>query len=128
LGRRRTARADHIRRREANDSDLVIEGTNDFVLSYYLTNPSAPTFLLCSGDGIECGLETGSSAYIASGYTGSADPNSLWFAAVVNSNPTGGAPGVPEPSTWAMMLAGLAGLGFVRYRKTKLNRMSSSAA
>ena len=25
--------------------------------------------------------------------------------------------GVPEPSTWAMMLAGFAGLGFLAYRK-----------
>jgi hypothetical protein len=26
---------------------------------------------------------------------------------------------VPEPSTWAMMLLGFAGLGFMAYRKTK---------
>jgi hypothetical protein len=26
---------------------------------------------------------------------------------------------IPEPSTWAMMLFGLAGLGFAGYRKTK---------
>ncbi len=28
-----------------------------------------------------------------------------------------GADGVPEPSTWAMMLLGFAGLGFVGYRR-----------
>ena len=28
-----------------------------------------------------------------------------------------GVPAVPEPSTWAMMLAGFAGLGFVGYRR-----------
>ena len=27
--------------------------------------------------------------------------------------------GVPEPSTWAMLLLGFAGLGFAGYRKTK---------
>jgi PEP-CTERM motif len=27
--------------------------------------------------------------------------------------------GAPEPSTWAMMLAGFAGLGFAGYRKAK---------
>jgi PEP-CTERM motif len=27
--------------------------------------------------------------------------------------------GVPEPSTWAMMLIGFAGLGFMAYRRTK---------
>jgi hypothetical protein len=26
---------------------------------------------------------------------------------------------VPEPSTWAMMLLGFAGLGFMAYRRTK---------
>jgi hypothetical protein len=26
---------------------------------------------------------------------------------------------VPEPSTWAMMLVGFAGLGYAGYRKTK---------
>jgi hypothetical protein len=29
---------------------------------------------------------------------------------------------VPEPSTWAMMLAGFAGLGFAGYRKSKVGR------
>ena len=32
---------------------------------------------------------------------------------------TGAVSGVPEPSTWAMMLIGFAGLGFVAYRRTK---------
>ncbi len=31
-----------------------------------------------------------------------------------------GVSGVPETSTWAMMLAGFAGLGFVGYRRNKL--------
>jgi hypothetical protein len=26
--------------------------------------------------------------------------------------------GVPEPSTWAIMLVGFAGIGFLGYRKT----------
>src|SRR5208337_1523567 len=32
--------------------------------------------------------------------------------------PTVGPPPVPEPSTWAMMLLGFAGLGFIGYRRT----------
>ena len=33
-----------------------------------------------------------------------------------------GASAVPEPSTWAMMLLGFAGLGFVGYRRRKMGR------
>ena len=29
----------------------------------------------------------------------------------------GGGPSTPEPSTWAMMLAGFAGMGYVAYRR-----------
>ena len=30
-----------------------------------------------------------------------------------------GTGGIPEPSTWAMMLAGFAGLGFLGFRRTR---------
>jgi PEP-CTERM motif len=36
--------------------------------------------------------------------------------------------GTPEPSTWAMMLLGFAGIGFVGYRKAKTRRTEPSAA
>jgi hypothetical protein len=39
----------------------------------------------------------------------------------------GGGPTVPEPSTWAMMLVGFAGLGFMAYRKAKGGRTALSA-
>ena len=35
---------------------------------------------------------------------------------------------IPEPSTWAMMLLGFAGIGFVGYRKAKTRRTEPSAA
>jgi PEP-CTERM motif len=38
---------------------------------------------------------------------------------VVTSDTSGVTPGVPEPSTWAMMLIGFAGLGFASYRNRK---------
>jgi hypothetical protein len=34
----------------------------------------------------------------------------------------------PEPSTWALMLVGFAGLGFVAYRRAKKGRASLVAA
>jgi hypothetical protein len=36
--------------------------------------------------------------------------------------------GVPEPSTWAMMLIGFAGLGFKAYRRTKRNTTALATA
>jgi hypothetical protein len=35
--------------------------------------------------------------------------------------------GVPEPSTWAMMLLGFAGLGYAGYRKARVGRMAPAA-
>jgi hypothetical protein len=70
------------------------------------------------------------SGWMQAGY----GPATLWFAegnpsapgAWVNGAPFGNAwfnanfsSGVPEPSTWAMMLAGFAGLRFLRYRRNK---------
>ena len=35
---------------------------------------------------------------------------------------------VPEPSTWAMMLLGFAGVGFAAYRKKKTGTFAMAAA
>jgi PEP-CTERM motif len=35
---------------------------------------------------------------------------------------------VPEPSTWAMMLIGFAGLGYASYRRSKKNAAALVAA
>jgi PEP-CTERM motif len=51
--------------------------------------------------------------------------------AIFTTGPTsggGGQPTVPEPSTWAMLLLGFAGLGFAGYRKTQRARTALSAA
>jgi hypothetical protein len=36
-------------------------------------------------------------------------------------------PGTPEASTWAMMLAGFAGMGFIAYRKRGTKTTLSAA-
>jgi hypothetical protein len=36
--------------------------------------------------------------------------------------------GVPEPATWAMMLMGFAGLGFIGYRRAKTNGVATGRA
>jgi PEP-CTERM motif len=94
-----------------NDSDFVIEGTNDFVLSLNLTNLSDPAFILCNAPGIECGTQTGNGIYAASGYTTSANSSSLFFLNAPESIAD-----VPEPATWAMFLVGFGAVGFMMRR------------
>jgi hypothetical protein len=44
----------------------------------------------------------------------------IWFAnGVLDINAA-----VPEPSTWAMMILGFAGLGYVAYRRQKKNAVA----
>ena len=47
---------------------------------------------------------------------GSAGANIVLAQEVLSTTP---APGVPEPSTWAMLMLGFASLGFAGYRKGK---------
>jgi hypothetical protein len=35
---------------------------------------------------------------------------------------------VPEPSTWAMMILGFAGIGFMAYRRSRKNAIALTAA
>jgi hypothetical protein len=46
------------------------------------------------------------------------DPSTVFSEQLTND---AGAAAVPEPSTWAMMVAGFAGLGFLSYRRTRRN-------
>jgi hypothetical protein len=98
----------------ANDSDFVSVGTNDFVLTYNLTDLSDPQFIPCSTPGFLCGAQTGNGAYETSGYT-TVGNDSLWFIATADSS-TGTTP-VPEPFTLSLFGAGLAGGAAMRRRK-----------
>jgi hypothetical protein len=47
-------------------------------------------------------------------------------ANIVDNLFVGGARGVPEPSTWAMMLLGFAGLGFAAFRRRKKRKLAAA--
>jgi hypothetical protein len=49
----------------------------------------------------------------------------VFSAPILNFSGTPITPGVPEPSTWAMMLAGFAGLGLLGYRQTIKTRLAA---
>jgi hypothetical protein len=66
--------------------------------------------------GLSNGLFEFSFAAPVTSVTFSSTQNSLEVASVSS--------GVPEPSTWAMMLIGFTGLGYAAYRKTKTKRMA----
>jgi hypothetical protein len=96
----------------ANDADQVNAGTSDFVLGLAFLNPSdlsSPVLAECIG-GSSCGSASGNASVFQSGYT-TADTSTTWLAT------EGTVSAVPEPSTWAMMILGFAGLGFMTYRR-----------
>jgi hypothetical protein len=47
------------------------------------------------------------------------------YTQALEFTPASFTPGTPEPSTWAMMLLGFAGLGFVGYRQTVKARLAA---
>ena len=57
---------------------------------------------------------TGTAEWVS--FTGAADE--IGFSAVTLGS---AAPVIPEPSTWAMMVVGFAGLGFAGYRAKRRN-------
>jgi PEP-CTERM motif len=100
----------------ANDSDYVVVGTNDFVLTYNLTDPSNPEFVPCSTPGFSCGANTGNAAYDTSGFTTTGN-DSLWFITAADSNPNGSS--VPEPATLALFGISMAALAYLRQSKLR---------
>jgi hypothetical protein len=91
-----------------NDSDYVVSGTNDFVLTYNVSDLNSPQLIPCSGI-FSCGDQTGNPAYETTGYTTQGN-DSIWLVATADSTITSG---VPEPATWAMFLLGFGGIGFM---------------
>ena len=80
---------------------------------------AALTGAIADGDqqsGSSNGLFAFSFAAPVTSVTFTSSQNSLEVASVSSA--------VPEPSTWAMMLLGFAGLGYAAYRKTKTERMA----
>jgi hypothetical protein len=88
-------------------------GTDDFFMTLQFANNASlgdPHPYLCNGGG-SCG-DLLPFAY-GTAYTLVAYPNSVFYAT------TGSVSAVPEPSTWAMLVLGFAGIGAMTYRRRK---------
>jgi hypothetical protein len=95
-----------------------------------------PTVTLASGDYylalnvpiqnvlLSTGTENGGGAFKALGGAWQYEQNSWSFAVSISGDPV--APSVPELSTWAMLLVGFAGIGFMAHRHK--NKMAINAA
>jgi hypothetical protein len=59
-------------------------------------------------------------------YAFTAEGDAPGYVVTYNTSGTGIAPTIPEPSTWAMMLIGFAGLSYVGWRRA--NRAKAAAA
>jgi hypothetical protein len=57
-----------------------------------------------------------------------ANAQGVWFAASItgNSGNTGNVAAVPEPSEWAMLVAGLAVVGFIARRRSQTGRSAAA--
>jgi hypothetical protein len=102
---------------DQNDNVNVLITYNNGVLSYTATNTSTNTTV---SDSLAFSLASlGPTAYI--GFTGG---SGLSYS---NEDVHDFTASVPEPSTWAMMLLGFAGLGFAGYRQTRSRSVAAAA-
>lgn len=88
-----------------NDADYIDAGTNDFVISYNLTDPSNPVLNTCLDPGFNCGTATGNQDFYVAGYTLSSDSTNIWFAEANN-----GVGVTPEPGSLLLLATGFGGV------------------
>jgi hypothetical protein len=102
-----------------NGANEVAGETNDPIVFFNIPNASDPadaSLVICSQPGFTCGNFSGNETVFASGYA-LAGTTSVFFATTETVITPPVTPGVPEPSTWAMIILGFAGLGFMGYRR-----------
>ncbi len=100
-------------------------------------DPSAKTTRVIFGDFVQDITLASNAGLTSQSFTFTTTGGNLTFASLPGGNAFGPYVGnvldnvqvsaVPEPSTWAMMLIGFAGIGFLAYRKTKKNSAATAA-
>jgi hypothetical protein len=115
-------------------SATATELTFDFSSGAGTVQIEGPTGFWCLAGtiSVECTLASGSGAVAQNSEAlGVASVDQSHFAVgnmVLSGAQVIGVAAVPEPSVWAMLVLGFAGLGFIGYRKTKSSPMVLPAA
>ena len=99
----------------------VTSGTYDHTFDMSLASSYNPAFITTTPLAAFGVLQTGLNA-------GDAYLNILHTTTSPSGEIRGFLHAVPEPSTWAMMILGFAGIGFMAYRRSRKNTMALTAA
>jgi hypothetical protein len=97
-----------------------LKPTTAFSLSYGTFNGSQVTFLLSNGDTFS--QPSTGNGYVVTDFVGVTDTaftSVLVTSPDINLNLNDLVYGVPEPSTWAMLILGFAGIGFFGFRRSR---------
>ena len=106
--------------------DLLVGNFGNGMINAYDPNTGAPKGTLDGRDGNPLVIDGLWGLTIGNGSAAGGSLNTLFFTAGPNGESDGlfGSLAVPEPSTWAMMLLGFAGLAFSGYRAKSRPRNS----
>jgi hypothetical protein len=70
-------------------------------------------------------LHTGDTSFSIFTQNPTNDDN-IFFASLYTTAQISSVGGIPEPSTWAMMILGFAGVGFMAYRRSLKSTMAAA--
>ena len=102
-------------------------GKYDYAMDIAGNGPSSISSLTFTIMGASLTDIVGSSPFAADIISGTTGNTGVVDFSLSGGSTRGGSP-VPEPSTWAMLLLGFAGLGYAGYRKAQGSRVAPSVA
>ncbi len=97
-----------------NDAESTVSGTDDVLVAFNLSDVYKPMFINCTDPDNDCVKGQGDPSLLVTDYTNSAYPDSGFFLLA-----SGASVAVPEPSSLAVVLTGVLGLGAALLRRLR---------